>query len=358
MGNALGLYGEEFIQRFKSFQPTAKVVSGRREMVVRCRYCGDSSDPRKAHMYISIPQSPEEVSLYECKKCKEAGIVDAAFLQLYECQDSEFIIDITRHINESKKNIKYAMVRNDNKYNIRNNYISDIADAQRKLAYVNSRLGVNLTIQQALGLKLVFKLSDIIVGNGLQPTRHDGTIADLSNHFVGFITYDNSATIMRKYDDIQLTNPYLGAKYINYHFIPQEGRDKCMYYVIPSQIDLENGQPTQIHVAEGVFDVLGIMLNVCNGALQQNVYISASGKSYAQAIQFILERTGLINYTIHMYPDADVSDRELDHIALRRLSDLPATIYIHRNTYPNEKDYGVPRDHIRDSIVRTIYEKT
>ena len=40
--------------------PGAKVVSGGREILCRCRECPDSTDPNHAHFYISIPYDSDK----------------------------------------------------------------------------------------------------------------------------------------------------------------------------------------------------------------------------------------------------------------------------------------------------------
>ena len=66
------LLGQNFINMIRSFYPNVKVASGGSEVVVRCFKCGDSKDPKHAHLYISVPQSAEDIPLYNCKKCSEA----------------------------------------------------------------------------------------------------------------------------------------------------------------------------------------------------------------------------------------------------------------------------------------------
>ena len=51
--------------------PTAVSASGGKEVNCRCLYCPDSRDPKSKHMYISIPQSDSEPSLYNCYKDNE-----------------------------------------------------------------------------------------------------------------------------------------------------------------------------------------------------------------------------------------------------------------------------------------------
>ena len=55
--------------------PTAVSASGGKEVNCRCLFCPDSRDPKSKHMYISIPQSDSEPSLYNCYKCHNSGIV-------------------------------------------------------------------------------------------------------------------------------------------------------------------------------------------------------------------------------------------------------------------------------------------
>jgi hypothetical protein len=113
-------------------------------------------------------------------------------------------------------------------------------------------------------------------------------------------------------------------------------------------------EPVKIHLAEGQFDILSIFYNLNNCNREQNIYIACGGKSYAQALEFILLETGIINYEIHYYPDIDVSDKDFFDIQ-RKIQLLPANIFIHRNTYPGEKDFGVPMNRIIDSV-RVINE--
>ena len=82
--------------------------------------------------------------------------------------------------------------------------------------------------------------------------------------------------------------------------------------------------------------------------------MAAAGKSYYQALQYILEYSGLINYEIHLYPDNDVNDSEFEWLTIRHLRYLPTEIFIHRNMFPNMKDYGVPYEYIHDFVFLRI----
>ena len=48
--------------------PGAKPASGNKEVVIRCRYCPDSRDMKKAHMYLNIPYNKDDVPYYSIHK--------------------------------------------------------------------------------------------------------------------------------------------------------------------------------------------------------------------------------------------------------------------------------------------------
>ena len=334
------LYGNDYIELFRSFYPEVKVVSGRKELVVRCKFCGDSNNPRNAHMYISIPQDEKSVSLYECKKCKAAGMVNTQFLQLYGCTDPQVFIDLNEHLNEYTHSSKFSIYKKRKYYHINNNYIKDIPLASEKLRYLNSRLGVNLSLRDWLQLKIVFNLNDIIYSNHFEKTRSDNIIQALNDNFIGFISQDNTYISLRKINDIELFDN-INKRYIYYKLM--DVYEYKTYYVIPSQIDMQNPEVVNIHITEGPFDILGVYFHLNDANNKQNIYISSSGKSYKQALEYIFSITGVMNYNINIYPDNDISDRELYHLILKHIMNLPCNINVIRNVYPNQKDFGVTR---------------
>ena len=342
------LYGEQFINMIKSFYPTAKIVSGRRQLVLRCKACGDSKDQKHAHLYVKVPQSPDELPLYQCKKCMTSGIVNEDFLRLYGCENTEYIAELSQQVKAVVSSPKYAAMKLTMGQKLKNSFVSNRTNNIKKLEYLNSRLGSNFTLADLGKLKIFLNLTDVLRENNLIPTMSEMDVMELDEHFIGFIGFDNTRAILRRWDNSASGNWMKELRYINYNFVPYQ--DAKTYYVIPSTVDLENPMPTQIHITEGVFDILSVFYNLNNCNTQQNVYISASGKSYLQALEFILTSIGLINYTVHFYPDLDISDREFGWL-LRKIDTLPADVHIHRNLYPGEKDFGVPKNLIREGVM-------
>lgn len=341
------LCGEEFINFVKSIYPNAKPVSGRRYITVRCKFCGDSKDPKHMHLYIKVPQDPSQLPFYRCFKCPAKGIADDEFFKLYGCNDPNLLAEYRNQVAAVKQNPKYAtmaILRGApliNRINLK-------PYNQIKLDYINQRIGSNFGLDDLGKLKIFLNLEDMIANNNLRPTMGSQDIATLEQYFFGFISYDNRRATMRKYIKENFTNWIGDLRYINYNFI-YNNDDSKSFYVIPSQIDIANPLPTQIHIAEGVFDILSIFhnLNQCNA--KQQIYIAASGKRYKQALQFVLSTIGVINYEVHYYIDNDVSDQEFSYL-IKNTHLLPTKTYFHRNIFPNEKDYGVSLTRIKEKV--------
>lgn len=342
------LIGQNFINAIKSIKPEAKIASGGREVVIRCIFCGDSSNKRHAHFYISVPQTQDELSFYHCKRCPNHGIVDDELLRKIGCVDSNLLVDIMKHNSEVLSLPKYKSLKQINVYPLRYDLIRKESSNIDKLSYINNRIGSNFNYADITRLKIFLNLYDIININNLELTRHKSICDSLDKYFIGFISYDNSYCGLRKITDQELYQS-INKRYINYNLI-NKFDDRKNFYVIPTEIDVLNIEPVNIHIAEGQFDILSIFynLNYCN--TKQNIYIACGGKSYIQALSFILQETGIINYNIHYYPDKDVLDNEFYYSVINKILVLPCKIYIHRNIFIGEKDFGVPINRINDSI--------
>ena len=342
------LTGQTFINRFRSFYPNLKVASGGSEIVCRCPFCGDSKDLKHAHLYISVPQNEEELSQYHCKRCPAHGIVDINLLRKIGCEDTSLLVEVSKHNSEVFKLPKYKSIKQIDIYPLNMNFIRQSSLNNAKLEYINNRIGSNFSISDLPSLKIFLNLYDIINQNKLELTRHQMICDDLDKWFMGFISYDNSFSGLRKLTERELHGS-INKRYINYTLV-NKTNDAKNFYVIPTSIDITNPSPVKIHLAEGQFDILSIFYNLNNCNRNQNIYIACGGKSYAQALEFILLETGIINYEVHYYPDKDVTDNDFFKTVQTKVQLLPANIIIHRNMYPGEKDYGVPMNRIIDNI--------
>ena len=345
------LYGRNFITKVKSINPSGiREASGGSELLLRCPFCGDSKNMRHAHFYISVPKNHEEISMYHCKKCPAHGITDIELLRRIGCDDSSIMIELEQHNSAVMKLPRYKTLKNIDIFPLKNDSVRQDKNNEYKLRYINNRIGSDFKIEDLMNLKVFLNLYDVINRNRLQITR-DKIIADcLDNYFIGFISYDNSYCGMRKIVDKELYQN-INKRYVNYNLVNKMDNKKN-FYIIPSRVDVFNPSPVKIHIAEGQFDILSIFYNLCGCNTEQSIYIACGGKRYTHALEFILQETGIINFEVHFYPDRDVDDYELDKDFLSKLDLFSADIFVHRNMQDNQKDYGVPMDKIKDTVMR------
>ena len=328
-------------------KPFAKLVAGNREVNCRCFYCTDSSNRNKGHFYISVPSS-DEPSFFYCQKCRTQGIVTNERLMEWGIFDSQMGIELTRYnskILSMSKNKRFA----DNYiYNIRNTFVSDDKLSLYKLKYINDRIGTNFTFKDCIDNKIVLNINDLIKTNKLELTRNPNIIDQLDTNFIGFLSYDNAFINMRNLG-IKEVYHTIDKRYINYNIFDKY--DNTMkFYVLPTIIDLNIPEPVRLHMAEGPFDILSIKYNVAERT-DRDIFASVTGSSYKGCLRHFLTKLGIYNLEVHMYMDNDQSMNQAYEIS-NLLSYFNTPLYLHRNVYEGEKDYGVTKDRIVDSIIR------
>ena len=142
----------------------------------------------------------------------------------------------------------------------------------------------------------------------------------------------------------------IDRRYINYKLYDKFDTTE-RFYVIPTIIkDIYSPKPIKINISEGPFDILSVFLNLRNQ--EEGFYISGVGCNYFGIILYCLEVYGIINAEIHFYPDTDTTANKKMNTALNSLKDLRLPVYIHKNMMDGEKDFGVPLDRIKESIMR------
>lgn len=334
-------------------KPWAKEVSGGREINCRCFYCADSKTKSKGHMYIKIPQSQNEVSTFYCQKCKTAGIVTSKKLIEWDIFDPSIASELQLHNKEVMSKPQGRMYRQYAIYNIKNDMITDNSLSHRKLKYINDRLGANLSYQDCLDLKIILNLGDVLQRNRLKLTRDQKIVQSLNDNFVGFLSHDNAFVNLRNLD----TNPNLyetiNKRYINYNLVGKFD-NTCRFYNIPTMIDFIKlkSMPLQLHIAEGSFDILSIFLNL-RKRYYPAVYTAIGGSGYMGILKYFIPKIRYPNLEIHIYPDTDIERYKMINIA-RIIQPFNYPMYIHRNTYPGEKDFGVPLSRINETIERIL----
>lgn len=346
------------IKEYKNFllqniQPWAKEASGGREINCRCFYCPDSKTKSKGHMYIKIPQSENDVSTFYCQKCKTTGIVTSRTLMDWDIYDASLAGELTAYNKDVLSKPQNRMFRDYDIYRINNVVPKDSKLSRFKLNYINNRLGTSLTYKDCLDLKIVFNLKDIIINNNLKYTRYTQIVDALDIGFIGFISHDNAFLNMRNLDILENLHQSINKRYINYNLVGKFD-NTCRFYTIPTTLNFLTlgAQPLQIHVAEGSFDILSIYLNLGKPHVNA-IYTAIGGSGYKGILRYFISKLRIPNLEIHIYPDKDISrDSMLDLAYYLRI--FGYTMYIHRNIFPGEKDFGVPLGRINEVIERIM----
>ena len=340
------------VEGYKNFLlhnlPKAKEASGGKEINCRCQYCSDSKNPNKGHFYISIPQKDGELSLFNCVKCHSHGIVTHNTLIEWGIYDANIGAELSSYNKIVLNNPANRIYNSDIVYRLNYNNITDDKLSRFKLKYVNDRLGTNLTYADCINEKIILNLCDLLNQNKITNyTRHPNIVECLDSSFVGFLSVDNAFVNMRNLEINELPET-INKRYINYNVVGKYDNTQ-RFYTIPTQIDLYNPNPIRLHIAEGPFDILSIYHNLRKGDANNSIFTSIGGSGYLGILKFFITRYRLVNLEVHYYPDKDISDKVIEDI-YKLLSPFNIKIFIHRNVFEGQKDFGVPMNKITESV--------
>lgn len=324
----------------------AKLASGGKEITKRCHICGDSRDRTARHMYIGL--NKQGVLVYNCFKCGASGLVDGAFFRSLNC----FNVDMIQICNENnKKSVSYQEQSTKRKF-IKNRTpilsYRDAPETAKKVEYISNRLGYNFSLQDLARFKIILNLYDYINANTVGTLTRNKDMCDLiDKFFIGFLSLDNAYINMRRLVPENKLPKFIDERYINYNIYGFQDNSR-RYYVIPTQIN--TCQKVKIHIAEGVFDILGVYLNT-DSDKANSIFAAIGGKSYMSLTKFFMLEYGFMNFELHIYVDNDVDNFEIQKIA-NLVKPIGVEIFMHRNLFQGEKDYGVRRENIIDKVVK------
>jgi len=318
----------------------AKLASAGTEIVCPCPFCGD---PR-LKFYVGPFDNSDKPITYNCFLCKVHGVVSQQFLD-----DIKISVAIDPEIINSNKGNGYKskLFTTNRVYNLRWDYVTQNELTECKLQYINKRLGLRLTYEDCINNKIILNLQDLLAVNNITyTTRHPNQITQLNSYFIGFLSRTNSSLNMRNlisgsYKESSLDES-LRSKYVNYRLF--KDREEDDFFVIPATID--RTKPVRLFIAEGAFDVLGIKYNLIKSE-DNCIYIAGKGKAYENALYWVVRTIAPISMEVHMFPDKDVETAFIQNI-ISQYYVYGYKFFIHRNTYANEKDFGVPEWKIND----------
>lgn len=325
--------------------PVAKEASGGKEVYCKCRYCNDGKSSDHGHMYISIPRDIGDISVYYCQKCHSSGIVDNRTLidwGIYSPEIAEYLLN---KINTGDRN-KVDRYK-EKRYNTLNGVI-DYELSESKISYLYQRLGIRFSEYQIIQSNIILNLKDILYINNINNfTRNYNIIEELNRYFIGFLSYDKNYINMRRIVGEGVVNNYIDKRYINYNIYNSKNTNG-KFYILKCNIDVNTNLRIPVHIAEGPIDILSIKYNLDRDF---GIFAAVTGSGYKGLIQNIMNSYRVYFIEIHIYPDNDIHGDDNIMIDLKRfLSLYNIPLYIHRNTYNGEKDFGVPKNRINEII--------
>lgn len=310
------------------------------EIRVRCPYCGDSKkNLYHAHFYIKY----QEPHLYSCRRCYTSGMFTNDTLHDMRIYDGDLGVyltksrdksmkmfsDIAGYVTKKRKDFKFSKIQTE--VSIRN------------LAYVNGRLGTNITHEEAITeYKMILDPGRFIINNYIYPNFKDSDARTqnyitclfnfVSQFAIGFVSYDNSYMIFRRNSDVLLNNDtrrwYFQSVFAN---DPLNLHKK--YYIAKTNIDVMSKHTTKIHLAEGPFDIIKVKTLIDN---DNSIFIAVNGKDYVSNILNIV-RMGFLDIEINIYSDEEVGVEKYEHIRNHFPINIPINIIYNEI----DEDFGV-----------------
>ena len=326
--------------------PFHKVNSTGIQHLVRCPYCGDSRNPNHGHFSIKIdPDDPDTPMMYRCFRCPAHGLLNTDVLE-----------DLGLHVSAlDKQNMKLFNRKVAKKNKLTDtcieqfdlvNYQNDYSRVSYKIDYLNERLGSNFGVSDIIPLGIIPSILDFFSMNNINPMHLDKQYSSqqirfFDRNYIGFLSYNKNDIILR---DITGT---ASQRYVTMT-INGKNLDPNGFYSIRNSIDLLYDHPINIHISEGIMDILNVYDYLNHRNTENNYYYAVCGFSYSRVIRSIIRMGIDTGLRVHIYAD---NDRD-DYIILRQLKPLSTwidEICMHRNGFEGSKDFGVHRSKIINS---------
>lgn len=295
---------------------------------IRCPFCGDSSNPNDAHMYIKCDlNNPYEPILYNCFKgnCGARGIVNDYFMKKIGCK-SKFINDLDSSIYNKIPSYKEANVE----------IITGEVDMKApQVKYIEDRLGKGFNKEDFERMKIIWNWENIIPY--INSKKILNTLPNNSDS-ISFLSDNKSIILNRAFDNEG-----------GWRKIPIIKAESISCYTMKSVFNLFTSDMIYVNIAEGIFDILSIYKNFNDG--ENSVFLATLGSDYINGINYIIGK-GIVGYNVvvKIYIDSDIEYNILKK-KLKTFKYYFNKIIIYINT--KSKDVGVKLEDI-DLIEKII----
>lgn len=324
--------------------------------VVRCPYCGDSIKSfDHGHFSIKIVPDNDFPIIYRCLRCDESGVFTQNTLK-----------DLNIGTTATRSAALRTMSRKSKKVLSRYNIITEVPRLSipryedmnykigRHISYLENRLDIEVTPGMLHDMKVVPDIYDFIKMNELENIEGVSLakLDFLNNNYIGFLSTNNNVITYRYMGNNPKARRYDKLTINPRAMIPHS------FYNAPIAFDILYDNPINIHITEGIFDALSVKYNVMDGNDYNNYYFASCTFGYTRIIKYILGIGLNTGINLHLYADKDKTDRDIMK-DLNRVRPIMESwidnVYLHRNGYDGEKDYGVPKDRIIDTVKRLTF---
>ena len=341
-------------EQFKHFlltsMPRGKMTLSGKEFTCACPFCGDSkSDPYATSFYINMDPESERFLNYHCFRanCNTNGVVNDDFFSMIGFTKNDCIKDIMKYFQSKSINVggKY---RSRNSKSLINAVCSMNAVSDKKLSYINKRIGTSLSYQDIYNLKINLNLKELLQINqiDIQENKID-YYSRLSDYGIAFISAYNDYVIIL---DVSKSGK-LKKRYTNVNIFDNYD-NVTKTYCIPTNVDLLEPSACVINIAEGVFDILSVYFNLkINRRHKNQIFLAACGSGIVSTIMSYIQQYGFINCKINIFSDTDVKLDKYTKLNLLKPYLKSFDVDVYYNDMPGEKDFGVTKDKIR--IIKT-----
>lgn len=335
--------------------PYATEASGGKFILAKCVFCNDGKNIDSRHMYISVDEN-EDLPWCYCHICHGTAKLNSDILRThFGVYDTALLTTNAKYFTKVYNSTRYKskMLSLNKSYQLKITNSTRDGLAEKKLAYINKRLGSNLSFNDLSNFRIILNISDLLMDNNItEYTRAPGILKELDISFIGFLSTDNAFLNMRNLNQKKYAgNKYLDKRYINYNIFDKDDNTK-RFYTVPTQLSAY--EKATIHIAEGAFDIISIYLNIYNGMPDRNsAFIGVNGSGFMNVVKHLINGMGLCYLELHIYKDNDMKPHILNHIC-NCLTPYGIEIYLHENLYEGEKDFGVPKERIQMKTTKLL----
>ena len=335
---------------------------------IKCPYCNDDS-PRHGHFCIKIDIDSDEPILYHCLKCSYGGVMNRTVL-------ADLNIYLPQHLDAQMRRSNKIYARKNNLTNISVMpfdipevcTIMPISFAESKIQYINNRLGTRITLADAPMYRIIVSIKDFMAHNKILeiPGLTKNHIDFLDMYYVGFLSLNKNTIVFRRIDydaPYPLTRNIKKPKDLQRYMkvvIDRNNLDENNFYTIPTTFDIMGTDSINVHIAEGIFDILSVALHELAETPEPNMFFAVCGFGYTGVIKNVIKMGACPHINLFVYADNDKSDGDIKKLITPKklgIINYIDSLTIVRNSWEGEKDFGVPLERIKPSYKRLVYNR-